>query len=283
MKHKVISIVLSSLLILTSGVIVNANKVNLDNKVESTTEANDLKETRKIKEIRENNKIKAKDEEITNKSKLTKAYIEELKKEYNVELKNISSNDTLNNMLKEKSVDNTGENLKMSKLIIQSKDPYKTVYFDDGTKEEHYTKTMLVVSSTTYGSREEYQDDSNICLYAKMYYAKYNLANGNTQVQLRSGHGKVVELYENGMRNLKIINTTYGPYENPDGSRGLTPTYDAFKTITVPSPRTGTLYSNISDNLNYYSMDAMAIVRVTLTIEWRHGTRYYTSRQDLDF
>lgn len=282
MKHKVVSIVLSGLLILTSGVVVNANEANLDNKVEST-EANDLKETKRIKEIREDNKIKAKDEEITSKGKLTKAYIEGLKKEYNVELKNISSNDTLSNMLKEKSVDNTGENFKMSKIIIQSRNPYKTVYFDDGTREEHYTKTMLVVSSIVHGSKEEYQNDYNVYLYAKMHYAKYNLANGNTQVRLESGAGKVVELYENGMRNLKIINTTYGPYENPDGSRGFTLRHDAFKTVTISSPRIGTLYSNISDNSNYYSMDAMAIIRVTLTIEWRHGTRYYTSEQDLDF
>lgn len=154
-------------------------------------------------------------------------------------------------------------------LIVSNNTPERSVYYDDGSVVREYTTAVIT------GDYDETYQTLDVELYIKMTFSVYEY-NGYQFCKLNYGYGKLVNCWENGYRNLKIVNTVWGNYQNPNGSSGISG--EIKNSSTISSPSIGTLYSISSPSTNYYGTEAgTGLIRVTVSIEWRHGTKWYTT------
>lgn len=160
-------------------------------------------------------------------------------------------------------------------ISIINKVPEKTNYYEDGTKEEFYTQnTYYGTLSTPYnGSTTISPSDLNVKVRITANFSVYEVGAAEIpHYRLISGAGGLINCYENGYRNLVVKPTVMGCYENPNGSRGTSGWL--YYTRTISSPSIGTMYSKSTNNSNYYTSAGGAVVKVVVSIEWRHGTNW---------
>lgn len=163
-----------------------------------------------------------------------------------------------------------------AQVTITNKIPEKINYYEDGTKEEFFTKTAFFGPLNTLPYPDN-RDISPMDIYVevriKAALSAYEVGPAEvTHYRLISGSGGLLKCWENGYRNLVIKPTVMGGYENPDGSRGSTGWLYYTKTIAKPS--LGTIYTSTTNNPNYYSSAGGSMVKVDVSIEWWHGENW---------
>jgi hypothetical protein len=154
-------------------------------------------------------------------------------------------------------------------ITIQNNIPERTAYYKDGTVLQEYATSIVS------GEYDESYKTLDVELYLKMTYSVY-MYNGFRFSRLNYGYGKLVNCWEQGYRNLKIRNTVFGDYQNPDGSHNISS--ETYNSKTISSPTKGVLYSLKSPSSNYYGTGAgTGTINVKVSIEWKHGSWYTTS------
>lgn len=164
------------------------------------------------------------------------------------------------------------ENISGNKVVItiQNNVPEKTIYYDDGSMVQEYTTSIVS------GEYDETYKTVDVEIFVKMTYSAHKHNNLYKFSRLNYGYGKLVNCRENGYRNLKIKNTVWGDYQNPDGSSGETKSIT--NSTTIASPTKGVLYSLSSPGSNYYGTGVgSGAISVEVSIEWQHGSWYTTS------
>lgn len=227
--------------------------ISLTTLIGSTGYASDGKE-QKINQIITNPKLLDGNKRLENLTRLTEYDIQDIKRYSNVTVKKIN----------EKKVEYT----------IINNIPERTIILSNGAIIKEYSASIIVAN---YG--ENYQT-LDVEIYARMQYSQYERS-GFNYCKLNYGYGKLVNCWENGYRNLKIENGVYGGWEDPDGTSGYTSNYLKNST-TISAPSIGTLYSKSSPSSHYYAVDSSnGTIGVKVSIEWRHGTKWYTTSHSI--
>ncbi len=233
---KIISVVISIGLCLT--ILFGAASTSY-----AASDNNSIQQTIVYQAVRESNRT------LENATQINGNDISEISKYSKVEKKQIDSN----------TVD----------LIITNNVPEQTTYYENGAELQQYAITLLS------GDYDETYTTLDVQLYVKMTYTIYTY-NGYQFRQLNYGYGKLVECWESAYRNLKITNSCFGDYQNPNGTYGVSPLVS--NSTTISSPTKGTLYSLASPSSNFYGVGAgSGTINVTVSIDWRHGTTWYTT------
>lgn len=162
-----------------------------------------------------------------------------------------------------------------AQILILNKIPEIINYYEDGTKEEFYTKNAYfgTLSIPYDENRGISPKDIYVQVRIEATLSVYEVGPAKIEhYRLITGSGGLLNCVENGYRNLVITPKVAGGYENPDGSRGSTSWLMYPRTIA--SPNIGTMYSQSTNNKNYYSSGGGSAVQVDVSIEWRHGTEW---------
>ncbi|MEA1961579.1 MAG: hypothetical protein U9N81_09975 [Bacillota bacterium] len=168
----------------------------------------------------------------------------------------------------------------MAEITFVSKAPTKINYFNDGSKEELYTKHMYVgdlLPVPGYTGRDYFD------FYARVHIsAAYSAINVGTAlkefIKLDTGKGTLLEYFDHACKNLKITPATSGNWEDPDGSRGSQGTVRNPRTIPVPV--IGQEYSQSGLSTHYFDRES-SFITVHVNIDTRHGTEWTTSYFEL--